>query len=108
MGTSKEFKEYCKNLNEHPEGYGKLKLMISPFMLRRLKTDKSIISDLPDKIEMLDYATLSKKQVVLYRKTVADMEEKLLDAEQGIQRKGIVLSTIVKLKQICKVFIQDW
>lgn len=101
MGTSKEFKEYCKNLNEHPEGYGKLKLMISPFMLRRLKTDKSIISDLPDKIEMLDYATLSKKQVVLYRKTVADMEEKLLDAEQGIQRKGIVLSTIVKLKQIC-------
>ena len=101
MGTSKEFKEYCKNLEEHPEGYGKLKMMISPFMLRRLKTDKSIIADLPDKIEMLDYAALSKKQVVLYRKTVSDMEEKLLSAEPGIQRKGIVLSTIMKLKQIC-------
>ena len=101
LGTSKEFKEYCKNLEEHPEGYTKLKMMISPFMLRRLKTDKSIISDLPDKIEMVEYAALSKKQVVLYRKVVADMEEKLLSAEQGIQRKGIVLSTIMKLKQIC-------
>ena len=101
MGTSREFKDYCKSLEENPEGYGKLKMMISPFMLRRLKTDKSIIADLPDKIEMLDYASLSKKQVVLYRKTVADMEEKILSAEPGIQRKGIVLSTIMKLKQIC-------
>lgn len=101
MGTSKEFKDYCKGLEENPEGYGKLKMMISPFMLRRLKTDKSIIADLPDKIEMIDYASLSKKQIVLYRKTVADMEEKILSAEQGIQRKGIVLSTIMKLKQIC-------
>ncbi len=101
MGTSKEFKEYCKNLNSNPEGYGKLKMMISPFMLRRLKTDKSIIADLPEKIEMLDYASLSKKQVVLYRKTVEDMEAKLSEAKQGIQRKGIVLSTIMKLKQIC-------
>lgn len=101
MGTSKEFKDYCKNLSDHPEGYGKLKLMISPFMLRRLKTDKSIIADLPEKIEMLDYATMSKKQVVLYKKTVAEMEEKLAEVEMGIQRKGIVLSTIMKLKQIC-------
>ncbi len=101
MGTSKEFQEYCKNLKEHPEGYGKLKLMISPFMLRRLKTDKTIIADLPDKIEMLDYAALSKKQVVLYRKAVSDMEQKLLSVEEGIQRKGVVLSTIMKLKQIC-------
>lgn len=101
MGSSKEFKEYCKELSEHPEGYGKLRLMISPFMLRRLKTDKSIIADLPEKIEMLDYVALSKKQVVLYRKAVSDMEKKLLEAEYGIQRKGIVLSTIMKLKQIC-------
>lgn len=101
LGTSKEFKEYCKDLSEHSEGYNKLRLMISPFMLRRLKTDKSVIADLPEKLEMLDYAALSKKQVVLYRKTVSDMEEKLTNAEWGIQRKGIVLSTIMKLKQIC-------
>ena len=101
MGTSKEFRECCKGLSEHPEGYGKLKLMISPFMLRRLKTDKTIIADLPQKIETLDYVTLSKKQVVLYRKIVSDMEEKLMESEEGIQRKGIVLSTIMKLKQVC-------
>lgn len=101
MGTSKEFREYCKGLSEHPEGYGKLKLMISPFMLRRLKTDKTIIADLPQKIETLDYVTLSKKQVVLYRNIVSDMEEKLMESEEGIQRKGIVLSTIMKLKQVC-------
>lgn len=101
MGTSKEFKDYCKTLKEYPEGYAKLKLMISPFMLRRLKTDKTIIADLPEKIEMLEYAALSKKQIVLYRKVVADMEEKILSAEHGIQRKGIVLATIMKLKQIC-------
>lgn len=101
MGTSKEFQEYCKGLKEHPEGYAKLKMMISPFMLRRLKTDKKIIADLPDKMEMLDYVALSKKQVVLYRKTVAEMEEKILSADEGIQRKGVVLSAIMKLKQIC-------
>lgn len=101
LGSSREFKEYCKELNQRPEGYGKLKMMISPFMLRRLKTDKSIIADLPDKVEMLDYAALSAKQVVLYRKVVADMEEKLLSAAPGIQKKGIVLSAIMKLKQIC-------
>lgn len=101
LGSAREFKEYCKELNQRPEGYGKLKMMISPFMLRRLKTDKSIIADLPDKVEMLDYAALSAKQVVLYRKVVADMEEKLLSAAPGIQKKGIVLSAIMKLKQIC-------
>lgn len=101
MGTSKEFQEYCKELNEHPEGYAKLKMMISPFMLRRLKTDKKIIADLPEKMEILDYVALSKKQVVLYRKTVAEMEEKIRMADEGIQRKGVVLSSIMKLKQIC-------
>lgn len=101
LGTSKEFKEYCKDLSEYSEGYSKLRLMISPFMLRRLKTDKSVIADLPEKLEMLDYASLSKKQTVLYRRTVSKMEEKLVNAEMGIQRKGIVLSTIMKLKQIC-------
>ena len=101
LGTSKEFKEYCKNLEEHPEGYARLKTMISPFMLRRLKTDKSIISDLPEKVEMLDYASLSKRQVVLYRKVVSDMEKLLLEAEEGIQRKGVVLAAIMKLKQVC-------
>ncbi len=100
LGTAKEFHEYCKGLNEHPEGYMKLKTMVAPFMLRRLKTDKSIIKDLPEKLEMVDYVPLSKKQIVLYRKAVSDMEQVIQETE-GIQRSGIILTTIMKLKQIC-------
>jgi len=101
MGTSKEFREFCKELESHPQGYARLRTMISPFMLRRVKTDKSIIADLPEKIETVEYAAMSKKQVVLYRKVVSDMEKKMLDADSEISRKGIVLATIMKLKQIC-------
>ena len=100
LGTAKEFHEYCKNLNQHPEGYMRLKTMVSPFMLRRVKTDKKIISDLPEKLESVDYVALSRKQVVLYRKAVADMEQ-MIDKVEGIQRSGIILTTIMKLKQIC-------
>lgn len=100
LGTSKEFHEYCKELDEHPEGYMRLKTMVSPFMLRRVKTDKSIISDLPEKMEAVDYVALTKKQIVLYRKVVADME-RIIDETEGIKRSGIVLTTIMKLKQIC-------
>lgn len=100
LGTSAEFHDYCAGLREHPEGYARLKAMISPFMLRRLKSDKRIISDLPDKWETVDYVGLSKKQVVLYRKLVADLEERLKEAE-GIERRGLVLASILKLKQIC-------
>jgi len=70
-------------------------------MLRRLKTDKTVISDLPDKIEMKTYSTLTKKQVVLYNKIVHDLKAKLESAEEGIERKGLVLSSLMKLKQIC-------
>ncbi len=100
LGTSKEFKEFCSQLSEKPEGYARLRAMTAPFMLRRVKTDKRIIADLPEKLEMTEHVSLSKKQAVLYRKAVADMERRLADAE-GIGRKGLVLSTIMKLKQIC-------
>lgn len=100
MGTSAEFGRFTKRLKEHPEKYAQLKSMVAPFMLRRVKTDKSIIADLPEKLETIDYAALSKKQVVLYRKTVEEMEERILNSE-GIERRGVVLATIIKLKQIC-------
>lgn len=100
LGSSGEFRDYCKNLTQHPQGYAKLKNMISPFMLRRVKTDKSIICDLPDKMEQIDYVSISKKQRVLYRKQVADLAKKLEEAE-GIERRGLVLAAIIKLKQIC-------
>lgn len=100
LGTSTEFRGFCKNLDEQPEGYARLKAMVSPFLLRRVKTDKRIISDLPEKLETVDYVPLSKKQVVLYRKLVADMEQKLRESS-GMERRGLVLAAISKLKQIC-------
>lgn len=100
LGSSAEFHDYCKRLEDNPEGYAKLKSMIAPFMLRRVKTDKAIISDLPDKLEQIDYVGLSKKQTVLYRKYVAELAEKLQESD-GIKRRGLVLASLTKLKQIC-------
>ncbi len=100
LGTTKEFTEFTKGLADNTIGYGKLRKMIQPFILRRLKTDKSIISDLPDKLEMNAYTTLSKKQIALYKQLLEQISEKLKAAER-IERKGLVLSSIMKFKQIC-------
>ena len=100
LGSSTEFHDYCKRLEDNPEGYAKLKSMIAPFMLRRVKTDKAIISDLPDKLEQIDYVGLTKKQTVLYRKYVAELAEKLQESD-GMKRRGLVLASLTKLKQIC-------
>ena len=104
LGTSTEFKRFAASLKDNPSGYSKLKAMVSPFMLRRLKTDKSIISDLPEKIEMTDYVTLSKKQRVLYKKYVDDLAKLLEKAkldDDPMKRRGLVLASLLKLKQIC-------
>ena len=100
LGSSKEFHEFAKGLSQNPQGYAKLKSMIAPFMLRRVKTDKKIISDLPDKLEKVDYVDISKKQAVLYRKYVSDLAVKLEEAD-GMERRGLVLGSLTKLKQIC-------
>lgn len=86
-----------------------LKKLVEPFILRRVKTDKRIIDDLPDKIEQKMYCTLSSEQASLYEAVVKDVEEQLEVAE-GIQRRGLILSTLLKLKQICNhptQFLQD-
>jgi SNF2 family DNA or RNA helicase len=86
-----------------------LKKLVEPFILRRLKTDKRIIDDLPDKIEQKMYCTLTHEQASLYEAVVKDVTEQLEDAE-GIQRRGLILSTLLRLKQICNhpaQFLQD-
>jgi SNF2 family DNA or RNA helicase len=100
LGTAKEFKEFTKRLNDKNADYSKLRAVVNPFILRRLKTDKTVISDLPEKMEMKAYANLTKKQVVLYNGLVKELEHKLETAE-GIERKGLVLASIMKFKQIC-------
>ncbi len=83
--------------------------MVRPFILRRMKTDKAIIKDLPDKVEQNSYCNLTPEQATLYEAVVRDLEAKLKDAE-GIGRKGLMLSTLMRLKQICNhpaQFLQD-
>ncbi len=77
-----------------------LKRLIQPFVLRRLKTDKAIIADLPDKMEMKVFCNLTQEQATLYEAVVKEMLEQIEESE-GIQRRGLVLSTLLKLKQIC-------
>lgn len=100
LGTAKEFTKFSKDLLESNMGYAKLRKMIQPFILRRLKTDKNIIEDLPDKLERNEYTSLSKRQIGLYEKLLLKIKEEL-ESSEGIQRKGLVLSSIMKFKQIC-------
>ncbi|MBT3605611.1 MAG: DEAD/DEAH box helicase [Candidatus Latescibacteria bacterium] len=100
LGNTKEFKSFCQTLKKDSSGYSRLRGVISPYTLRRLKTDRSVITDLPDKIEMKTYASLSKKQVVLYEDLVEDIKDRL-ERTDGIQRRGIILSSLMKFKQLC-------
>ncbi|QAT40648.1 DEAD/DEAH box helicase [Clostridium sp. JN-9] len=100
LGNAKEFTKFTKGISENKTNYAKLRNIVNPFILRRLKTDKRVIADLPEKIEIKEYASLSRKQIVLYNKLVKDIEAKLKTTE-GIERKGLVLGSIIKFKQIC-------
>lgn len=100
LGSFDQFKRFSKTIEDYPENTTKLRNLVSPFILRRLKTDKSIIRDLPDKIEIVDHVNLSKRQIVLYKKQVEQLKENI-ETAQGMERRGIVLSYITKFKQIC-------
>jgi SNF2 family DNA or RNA helicase len=87
----------------------KLRRMTQPFILRRLKTDPSIIRDLPDKVEAKVYYNLTPEQASLYGAVVEEMLDRI-ERSEGIERKGLVLATLTKLKQICNhpaLFLQD-
>ncbi len=86
-----------------------LQRLVQPFILRRLKTDRTIISELPDKVEQKVYCNLTLEQAALYEAVTRDVQERIEEAE-GIQRKGLILSTLMRLKQICNhpaQFLQD-
>ena len=102
LGTARQFKDFIKRLNsrQDAEAFGALRRLVRPYILRRLKTDPDIVPDLPEKTEMRAECGLSKKQAALYSKAVDDLAKKLKEAE-GIARRGLVLSTLMQLKQIC-------
>jgi SNF2 family DNA or RNA helicase len=78
----------------------RLRRLTAPFILRRLKTDRSIIADLPEKNEMKVFCTLTREQASLYKAVAAEVEDTMASA-RGIQRKGLILATLSKLKQVC-------
>ena len=101
LGSSKEFTNFAKSLAGRPGGsYGPLRELVRPYILRRLKTDKTVISDLPDKTETKAFCSLSRKQAALYEQAVKELAEQLAEAT-GIRRKGLVLSFLMRFKQIC-------
>jgi SNF2 family DNA or RNA helicase len=103
LGTQTEFKRkfYLPIQTIRDAGATeRLRRLTEPFILRRLKTDKNIISDLPDKMEMKVYCTLTKEQASLYAAVVSEATRDL-EGSDGIKRKGVVLATLSKLKQVC-------
>ncbi len=78
----------------------KLRSLVQPFILRRLKTDANVVSDLPEKIETKEHCVLTPEQAEMYENTVARMIAKV-ESSEGIQRRGEVLAGLIKLKQIC-------
>ncbi len=103
LGSLKEFqKSYAIPIERFKETSraSKLKMSVSPFVLRRLKTDKHVISDLPEKMVLNEYCYLSKPQAVLYEKTLNEMMSKISEFS-GINRRGNIFKLITALKQIC-------
>ncbi|WP_127500151.1 DEAD/DEAH box helicase [Actinoplanes solisilvae] len=103
LGPMKRFRRRFQEpieVRQDEDAAAALKRATGPFVLRRLKTDKTIISDLPEKNEMKVWCTLTPEQATLYQAVVEDMIEAISGSE-GIQRRGNVLAAMTKLKQVC-------
>ena len=101
LGSAAKFKQFVKMMEsrEHKR-YAPLRNLVSPYLLRRLKTDKTIITDLPEKSEVKAFCGLTKRQTVLYKKSVDELA-KAMEGEGGIKRRGIILAFLMRFKQIC-------
>lgn len=101
LGSPQQFKTFTKALAAREQDqYAPLRRLVGPYILRRLKTDKSVISDLPDKTEVTAYCGLSKRQAVMYGRLVKDLA-KAINKQEGIQRRGVVLAYLMRFKQLC-------
>lgn len=96
LGSQKAFGDFARKLTH----YGPLRTLVKPYILRRLKSDKRIIADLPDKTEMTAWCSLAPAQAALYQRAVKELAG-ALETVEGIERKGLVLSYLMRFKQIC-------
>ncbi len=101
LGSAARFKGFVKSLSAREnDQYAPLRNLVSPYILRRLKTDRYIIGDLPEKIEVSAHCGLSKTQAAQYQQTVKQMANAIENLD-GIKRRGLVLSYLLRFKQIC-------
>ncbi len=101
LGSQKKFNDFIKALSaREQQRFAPLRQLVQPYILRRLKTDKRVISDLPDKTEVRAFCGLGKRQAVLYAKMVDEMSE-ALENREGMQRRGLVLAYLMRFKQLC-------
>jgi non-specific serine/threonine protein kinase len=102
LGSAQRFKQFAASLEKHePPSYAPLRALVRPYILRRLKTDRSVISDLPDKVEMAAWCGLSKVQARLYGQAVQELADRLAEQQEGIKRRGLILAALLRFKQIC-------
>ncbi|MFM8899591.1 MAG: DEAD/DEAH box helicase [Burkholderiales bacterium] len=99
LGSAKVFGSFTKRLDEQKH-YGPLRALVSPYILRRLKTDKRVIADLPDKTEANAWCHLKPRQAALYQAAVEELAQ-ALETVDGMARRGLVLSYLMRFKQIC-------
>ncbi len=104
LGSQKRFHErFAAPIEQRHDKYASAQLhaLTRPFILRRLKTDPSVISDLPEKVEMREYCTLTREQATLYEAVVRDGLRRIAEVEDPMERRGIILAMLTKLKQVC-------
>jgi SNF2 family DNA or RNA helicase len=102
LGSSREFTAFAKRLAERRhEPYAPLRRLVQPYILRRLKTDRAIVADLPDKTEVKAFCPLSAVQAALYQQAVDELTRTLLHEREGIKRRGLILAYLLRFKQIC-------
>jgi non-specific serine/threonine protein kinase len=103
LGGAKDFAAFLKSRSQSdPNPFAPLRRLVRPYILRRLKTDKRIIADLPEKTELTAFCPLSRRQAVLYQQAVAELAERIESPElEGIQRRGVILAFLTRFKQIC-------
>ena len=99
LGSAKVFGSFTKRLDSQKH-YGPLRALVSPYILRRLKTDKRVINDLPDKTQTNAWCHLRPAQAALYQAAVKELA-KALETSDGMARRGLVLSYLMRFKQIC-------
>jgi len=103
LGTAPDFRRrFARPIERHrdADAASSLRGLVQPFVLRRLKTDRNVIDDLPECVETREYATLTAEQAALYQSVVDSMIGQV-DRTEGIQRRGLILAMLAKLKQIC-------